>query len=960
MMRSNKPVFIQFALIALLVSSFAVSANPKSVNADSLIESKTLISSSGLDDNANWTKQNVDFNDPRDSTMLTKTDNGVDYNSTGSLNYKYSAGKTVKWTSADVDKLEPDHSEQDKIWGLGQESVANTVNYNNYRVIDTGLFEFNLDGSKQNKWQVGDLAWNGAKGIKNDYWVLNMDPETAAQNQSGGGPSFDPRHTTFDNTISHVVPDTDSVVTKPLPSGLQTDAGSRIVVDKLNRLWITESDLLYIIEGDSFDGSGSLNVIKIIALPTENNSFLGHSKMVFDDMDCDNLYILRYNVTIVNGVISPDSHTNVARIKINNLDTVDYDPIDNYQLSGIIASDIVRDKYNNIWIGSSSYKQNNVVRISYKTHERKFFTLSDPHNILDGTYLVDDQNRLIASGSQGAILWTQLTANDTENPVLGSIQLVESRSYDHSNLRNCYTINEDSDAAYGLNNSIADFDNNGNIWTSMRLGRWVGIDTMPSYNCIIKWDSSGSSIDNPTAFPGGYNAVSSDISNDIYRDASVFWSSQGSTITKSKYNTDSSVTINYSNQPIADANQGTTDISQVPESSDLYLKINLNGSQYLSPELKSLKVNYTQVASLSVALAAQYDIAYGPVTPWAKATVSSTETGPYTYTYYCNDKQSVKHENISTKTDQANNVCTFLNTGKIKVIASSQSGKTAQAEKSVIVSSISLSADPDSGVVPLNDVSLTAKATQSVPGQVFSYYFYCNRADDSTNIGNPDASFEKLSESTKIADKLCKYPSVGSYTAKVIITSTKSPPSQAKTGVTVVSQPSQPPTLVVSLKANPSSGGAPLGNVKLTATIDMTQSTAVGPATYVFNCRDDQTPPTPQETISVNYKSATTANPCQYNAKGTYHPMVTVTREGITNTADATVSATESDGGTIIFEEGGKAIEINGSIISDKVEFNSRIKGTQGYAVRIYTDSKILNTRLPGFEQLMQTLIGNP
>lgn len=82
--------------------------------------------------------------------------------------------------------------------------------------------------------------------------------------------------------------------------------------------------------------------------------------------------------------------------------------------------------------------------------------------------------------------------------------------------------------------------------------------------------------------------------------------------------------------------------------------------------------------------------------------------------------------------------------------------------------SVSLTADPPSGPVPLNGVDLTATVSGTATGNV-NYTFYCNRPDSGTNITCPnDGKFPDIPDITKVVVNACNYSSPGTYTAKVI------------------------------------------------------------------------------------------------------------------------------------------------------------------------------------------------
>jgi|GEM_PF-2886217 len=82
--------------------------------------------------------------------------------------------------------------------------------------------------------------------------------------------------------------------------------------------------------------------------------------------------------------------------------------------------------------------------------------------------------------------------------------------------------------------------------------------------------------------------------------------------------------------------------------------------------------------------------------------------------------------------------------------------------------SVSLSANPSLGYDSLNKVDLTAQIPGTATGPI-DYTFYCNRSDSGTNI-TPDYDY-KIDDTTDdpfTVANLCDYPTVGTYTAKVI------------------------------------------------------------------------------------------------------------------------------------------------------------------------------------------------
>jgi len=83
--------------------------------------------------------------------------------------------------------------------------------------------------------------------------------------------------------------------------------------------------------------------------------------------------------------------------------------------------------------------------------------------------------------------------------------------------------------------------------------------------------------------------------------------------------------------------------------------------------------------------------------------------------------------------------------------------------------SVSLTANPFSGIAPLNNVDLTATVSGISKGTI-NYIFYCNRTDNGTNI---TLDYAKRVNNTKqnpyTTTDVCSYSSPGQYRAKVIV-----------------------------------------------------------------------------------------------------------------------------------------------------------------------------------------------
>ena len=66
----------------------------------------------------------------------------------------------------------------------------------------------------------------------------------------------------------------------------------------------------------------------------------------------------------------------------------------------------------------------------------------------------------------------------------------------------------------------------------------------------------------------------------------------------------------------------------------------------------------------------------------------------------------------------------------------------------------------------------------------------------------------------------------------------------------------------------------------------------------------------------------------------------------------------EGGGGRVIFAKDGRSLTVRGSVIADEIDFNKRAKDDNRYAVSVYADSALINARIPGFERLMDIVVG--
>jgi len=162
--------------------------------------------------------------------------------------------------------------------------------------------------------------------------------------------------------------------------------------------------------------------------------------------------------------------------------------------------------------------------------------------------------------------------------------------------------------------------------------------------------------------------------------------------------------------------------------------------------------------------ATSYDIRYSTASitegNWSLATQVSGEPLPQA----AGTNQSMIISGLSTNTTYYFAIKTSDEVPNISNISNVISATTQS-----LTLSVSLSANPSSGVAPLNAVDIIATVTGNMTGNI-NYTFYCNRSDSGTNITLPyDVKFDNQTQTTFTAFDLCNYSSAGTYSAKVIV-----------------------------------------------------------------------------------------------------------------------------------------------------------------------------------------------
>ena len=194
--------------------------------------------------------------------------------------------------------------------------------------------------------------------------------------------------------------------------------------------------------------------------------------------------------------------------------------------------------------------------------------------------------------------------------------------------------------------------------------------------------------------------------------------------------------------------------------------------------------------------------------------------------------------------------------------------------------SVSLSANPTSGNVPLTNVSLTAVVSGTATGDI-KYKFDCN--NDGAYEGVYTTALNPFT-----ASNICNYSYVGSYVARV--TAERNGLTSSATQVLNVFPASVTGTLFVTLSSNPVSGVAPLYNVSLTANVS---GSASGSISYAFDCTDNGIF---ERTFTSSQTTFDVPGACGFYLPGNYTARVRVSRGGLTaeNTASIIVNAQTS------------------------------------------------------------------
>ncbi len=251
-----------------------------------------------------------------------------------------------------------------------------------------------------------------------------------------------------------------------------------------------------------------------------------------------------------------------------------------------------------------------------------------------------------------------------------------------------------------------------------------------------------------------------------------------------------------------------------------------------SPTTNSVTLSWTAPGDDGISgTAASYDIRYSTANiteaNWASATQVSGEPLPQ----IAGTNQSMTISGLSTATTYY-----FAMKTSDEVPNTSALSNIISATTQSLTLLVSLSANPNLGVAPVNNVDLTATVTGNATGNI-NYTFYCNRSDAGTNITTPyDVKFDNQTQTTFTAFDLCGYSNAGTYSPKIIV-ERGSLQAESRTAVTVSSPPTSnkfsnndriKTNSTVNVRQTPSASGTLLGTQILGA-----GGTVIGGPTFV-------------------------------------------------------------------------------------------------------------------------------
>jgi photosystem II stability/assembly factor-like uncharacterized protein len=343
-------------------------------------------------------------------------------------------------------------------------------------------------------------------------------------------------------------------------------------------------------------------------------------------------------------------------------------------------------------------------------------------------------------------------------------------------------------------------------------------------------------------------------------------------------------TFEYTSAPTSQESYTATDVCSYNTTGIYTAKVEVSRQGLTA--INTVVITVAPTPTLNVSLTATPNAGTNPLENVdLKASVSGTATGNIVYKFDCTNDGTFERTSDATSqtTYTAANVCTYNTAGTYTAsIVATRGGITAIGTTNITVAqrdlTVSLSADPNTGTNPIENVSFTANVGGNATGNIV-YKFDC------TNDGTFEHTSAATSKTTYTATNVCTYDAAGTYTASVTV-ERQGLTSQETTNIIAIQR-----TLAVSLTASPNSGIAPLNGVDLSASVS---GNATGNIVYKFDCTNDGTFEHTSAATSQTTYTATDA--CSYDTVGSYTAKVIAERQGIStiNTVSVTVIPAET------------------------------------------------------------------
>jgi hypothetical protein len=386
---------------------------------------------------------------------------------------------------------------------------------------------------------------------------------------------------------------------------------------------------------------------------------------------------------------------------------------------------------------------------------------------------------------------------------------------------------------------------------------------------------------------------------------------------------------------VSDPDMAKTDFIAPAVSKDTTITCTLkvkNGCDLSDTDTVSIKVFNRVAGEFGVALTANPDSGCAPLKKidlTAKVIdIQNDKDSKYTYYFSCDGDDSWdKTVTTSATSYTARDLCDYDDeddyTARAKVVGEETKYSTEDTVEIGVndcnegTFTAVLSASPDSGCVPLDNVDLTAKVTdiKDHKDAEYTYYFSCDGDDSWDKTVTTGAT-------SYTARDLCDYEDEDDYTAKVKIEGSETGHSETDT-VLIDASDCQSEEFSVSLSASPDSGCKPLRNVDLTARIDNFDDDNEE-FTYYFDCDSDGSW---DRTITTDDKEYTAKDLCDYTSGSEHTAKVTVKNKDRDRSASDTVDIDVNNCGETEFNVDLTASPRSGCAPLNNVDLTAHVTG---------------------------------